>query len=152
DDAAQPVRYFGIGLADWPGRLLANALQDGHRAAGAKGRPARAHRVEDTAEAKQIAALVDRLAFRLFRRHVLRRAGHDPALCQTRLGGRACEAKVGDLDALDAFFEEDIGRLDVAVNQSLTVRGREPGCSLHADAKDLRQLQRPAPFEPFLER
>ena len=58
------------------------------------------------------------------------------------------QAEVGDLDPLDAVFEQDVGRLDVAVDQPLSVGGRQPRGRLHADPQDLLQLQPAFAVEP----
>ena len=71
-------------------------------------------------------------------RHVLRRAGDDAALRQAGVVDRPGQAEVGDLDALDAVLQQDVGRLDVAVDQPLGVGRRQAGGRLHADAEDLR--------------
>ena len=96
--------------------------------------------------------LIDRLAAGLLRGHVLRRAGDDAGLRQAGVVRRPRQAEVGDLDPLDAVFQQDVGRLDVAVDQPLGVRGGQAGGRLHADAEDLLQLQRPVAVEPLLER
>ena len=56
------------------------------------------------------------------------------------------------LTRCDAVLQQDVGRLDVAVDQPLGVGRRQAGGRLHADAQDLRQLQRPAAVEPLLQR
>ena len=54
--------------------------------------------------------------------------------------GRASQAKVGNLDPLDAVLQKDVGGLDVAVHEPLSVsRGQSRGC-LHADSENLLQL------------
>ena len=82
----------------------------------------------------------------------MRRAGDDAALGQAGVGGGAGQAEVGELDPLDAVLQQDVGRLDVAVDQALGVRGGQAGGRLHADPQDLRQRERPVAVEPVLER
>jgi hypothetical protein len=48
----------------------------------------------------------------------------------------ACQAEIGDLGALEAFIQQDVGRLDIAVDQSLRMSRRQPGSNLAADAND----------------
>ena len=48
---------------------------------------------------------------------------------------RAGQPKVGEHRAFDPFFEQNVGRLHVAVHQSLLVSRRKPGRGLHADAE-----------------
>ncbi len=62
-------------------------------------------------------------------------------LRQAGVGGGPGQAEVGDLDPLDAVFQQDVGRLDVAVDQPLGVGGGQAGGRLHADAQDLVQLR-----------
>ncbi len=152
DDRGQPVGDFGIDFLNGPGRVLADALEDGHRAAGPEGHPAGTHRIEDATEAEEICAVIDRLAARLLGGHVLRRAGDGTALGQAGVIDGAGQAEVGDLDTLDAVFEQDVGRLDVAVDQPLGVGRGQPGGRLETDAQDLLDLQRAALVETLLER
>src|SRR6266851_4940705 len=66
--------------------------------------------------------------------------------------GGAGQAEVGDLDPLDVVLQENVGRLDVAVDQPPGVRRRQPGGDLHADAHDLAQLQRALVFDFVVQR
>ena len=59
--------------------------------------------------------------------------GKDTLVRRAVLGGQ-CQAEVGNLHALDAVLQEDVGRLDVAVHQPLGVGGGQPGGNLQADA------------------
>ena len=67
-----------------------------------------------------------------------------PRLRQAGVVGGAGQAEVGELDALHAVLQQDVGRLDVAVDQPLRVRRRQAAGDLEADAQDLLDLQRPA--------
>src|SRR4051812_43788239 len=80
DDFAKPLGYLRVDLPDGPGRVLADALEDGQRTAGPERRPAGAERVQHTAEAEQVATVIDGAALRLFRRHVQGRADDDATL------------------------------------------------------------------------
>jgi hypothetical protein len=75
-----------------------------------------------------------------------------PLRVKTGVVRRAGEAEVGDLDALDAVLQQDVARLDVAVDQPLGVRRRQAVGRLHPDAQDFLQLQRPVAVELLLER
>ena len=88
------------------------------------GRPAD-HRVEHAAEAEQVGPVVERLPLGLLRGHVHRRAGDDAALREAGVVGGAGQAEVGDLHLVLPAFEQDVGRLDVAVDQ-VAWRGRRP--------------------------
>ena len=83
-------------------------------------------------QAGQVAAVIERLAACLFRRHVQRGAGHGAALRQAGTSSAAAgQAEVGEPGAAGAAVEEDVGGLDVPVNQSLGVSrsqaARPPG-------------------------
>ena len=88
--------------------------------------------------------MVGRLAAGLLGGHVVRRAGHDAALGQAGVVGGAGQAEVGELDPLDAVLQQDVGRLDVAVDQALGVGGGQAGGGLHADPQDLLQASGPS--------
>ena len=72
-----------------------------------------------------------------------------PVCVRLRVVDRAGQAEVGDLDPLDAVLQQDVRRLDVAMDQPLRVGGRQPRGRLHADAEDLVELQRPLRVESF---
>ena len=56
-------------------------------------------------------------------------------------------------DALDAIFQQNVGRLDVAMHQPLRVRRGQAGGDLHADPQDLRAAgSGPCSVEPLLQR
>ena len=64
----------------------------------------------------------------------------------------AGQTEIGDLDAFDPVLEEDVGRLDVAVDQTLRMRRRQARRDLHADAQNLGELQRAAGVDLLLQR
>ena len=67
-----------------------------------------------------------------------------------RAGERSREAEVGDLD--DAVgADQDVARLEVAVDEPGAVRGREPGARLTDHREDLRGRARPG-LQPAVER
>jgi hypothetical protein len=80
----------------------------------------------------------------LFWSHVLRRAGHDPALRHDGIVHGPRQPEVGDLDPLHPVLQQDVGWLDVAMDQTLGMRLGQTGSCLHADAQDLFQLERAA--------
>ncbi len=137
--------------ADRRRRLVADPAQHGHGRRAAERRPSGTHGVEHTAEAEQVRPVVDRFAARLLGGHVLRRAGDDAVLRQLHVVGHPRQAEVGDLDAGQAVLQQQVGRLDVAVDQTLGMRGRQSRRGLQADADDLHRLQRPGAVEPGLE-
>ena len=120
---------------------------------GPERRPAGSHLVEHAAEAEQVGPLVERFALGLLRGHVHRRAGDDPALRDAGVVGRPGQAEVGDLHALlRPALEQDVARLDVAVDQAGGVGGGQPLGDLPADPQHLGHLQRAGAVEPLLER
>ena len=141
------------GLTSRTGRgVVADAAEHRHHRLRAEGGAARTHCVEHTAQAEQVGTRVDRLTAGLLGRHVLRRAGNGAALGQTGVVDRSRQAEIGDLDPLDPVLQQDIRRLDVAVDQSLRVgRGQSAG-GLHADPYDLADRQRAVAVDPLLER
>ena len=141
------TRPTGIGvrfrMASWivPGVLAGEGL------------PACRHLVEDGAEREEVGAGVERFAANLFGRHVRQRAQHrardrssapgsvlpsspaDPAAAWPARNRAAWPDRVGD---------EDVGRLDVAVDDPLGVGGFERIGELHAKFEDSIRGQRAA--------
>ena len=111
-----------------------------------------AHRIQHAAQAEEVGPVVDRLAARLLGRHVLRRPGHHAALRLAGVVDGAGQPEVGDLDPLDAVLQQDVRRLDVAMDQALGMRGGQSQRRLHADAQDLLDAQRAVAVDPLLER
>src|SRR5262249_18519842 len=149
----EPVGYVRIDFTDWPRAVLANALQHRHAAAGPERCSAGAQRVKDAAETEEIAAVIDGQSLGLLGGHVLRGPRDDAALAQAVIVHRPRQAEIGDLDPLHAVFEQDVGRLDVAVHQALLVGGGQSLGYLHADAQDFAYVsRRPFPVQAFLQR
>ena len=107
------------------------------------------HFVEDDAGSKDVAPRVDMLAEDLLRRHVLRRAEHRAGPGQSRFrftyGHGTCEAEVEQLHAVRR--QEDVGRLEVAVDQSTRVQRFERRERGEGNRHGLVERQRSA-FEP----
>lgn len=124
-----------------------------------KGWPARGHLVQHEPEGEQIGARVDRLAPCLLRGHVRdgadRHAGAGQRLVRNAHGGQRglrrhddlrtgrelCEPEVEDL-GVAALRDEDVGGLDIAMNDALAVRRVERVGDLHAQIADLTRRQR----------
>ncbi len=111
-----------------------------------------AHGIEHAAQAEEVGPVVGQLAARLLGRHVLRGPGHHAALRLAAVVDGAGQAEVGDLDPLDAVLQQDVRRLDVAMDQALCVRRGQPQGRLHADAQDFLGAQRAVAVDPILER
>ena len=94
--------------------------------------------VEDDAKAVLIGRRADgcRIAARLLRRHVGRRAKHDAFLGHAGMGVvESCQAEVED-DWLPLFIQGDVGWLQIAVDDALVVR------LLHGQGQLLHQARR----------
>ena len=152
DDRRQPGRHVGIGEAH-VGRLDVGHHPQ-HRMArlgperGLSCRKREQHRPE----CKQIAAGVEWLPEGLLRRHVVGRAGKQAGDGEAGVVGGSRQAEVGDPDAFDAVFEENVRRLHVAVDEPLGMRGREAPRRLQADAEDLAETHRARIADALLER
>ncbi len=152
NDFAQPRGNLRDDLPDRPGRVLGDAFEDPQRAGGAERRPAAAHDVQHAAQAEQVGTLIDHLAACLFRRHVHRRAGDDPALGHAGVVGSTRQAEIGNFDLpLDARLNQDVGRFDIAMDEPLSVGCGQTARDLEAQAQHFRDVQRPGPVELLLQ-
>jgi hypothetical protein len=150
DHSLEPVGHLRVELTDRPVPGLADVLEHGHRRVGAERRPARGHGVEHRPQGKQVGAGVDGLALGLLGGHVLRRARNDAAGGQAGVVDGPGQAEVGELDHFDTVLEQNVGRLDVAVHDSLGMRCRQRTCRLGADPQEIFHLQGPGGIEPLL--
>ena len=73
-------------------------------------------------------------------------------MSQARIVRRASQSKVGDAEPLDAVFQQDVRRLDVAMHQPLSMCRREASGDLHSDSQDLGKGERAALVAPLLQR
>ncbi len=73
-------------------------------------------------------------------------------LGQAGVVGCSCEPEIGQLHSLDAVGKQDVGRLDVAVNESLGMSGGQTGRGLHSDSQDFDERERSVLIEPVLQR
>jgi hypothetical protein len=156
-DAFQRRRNIPIRFAQLGRFFLQNRA---HRVGGrgAVERPlARQHFVENRAQAENVGARVERLAPDLLRRHVSRRSHHQARFCaavggshqvfRTRIHlGEFGQPEVENLQP-PIFRDEQVLRLQVAVQNSFFVRCRQPVGHLHGIVKRLALGNRPA-LEP----
>ena len=108
--------------------------------------------VEHAAEAEQVGAVIDLVAAGLLGGHVQRRAGDEPGARQLHVLRGAGEAEVGELDAIDRRFEQDVAGLDVAVDEPAGVGRGQPGGGLHPEPRDLHRRELADPLQPLFER
>jgi hypothetical protein len=95
--------------------------------------PPREQLVRHHAEREYVAAHADHFAARLLGRHVRRRSHHLAVVCHQReLVDRFGETEVGDLDSALAR-EDDVGGLDVAMDEVFGVRGFETVADVEHD-------------------
>ncbi len=169
DDAFEVRREIG-GVIRHPRRIrLQDRAHRLDRRVGAECGTAGQHLVEDEAEGEDVGAMVGGRGADLFRRHVARGAEDHPdfGVRNTDGDGRGfgehrgfghgtdhrCdlgEAEVEDLDASVAS-DEDVVRLEVAVDDALVVRGAETAGELRRDLGCLARRHRRA-VDPLAQR
>ena len=134
-------REIGIQFAQRPVLRLRDLLQNRQRRIALKRRLAGAHLVDDRAEAEQVGPGVARFADGLLGRHVQRRARDKTGARQLHIVGDAGQAEIGQLHAVVRRLQQNIARLDVAMDEPLRVGRRQALRDLHADAHDFLQRQ-----------
>ena len=144
DDGLNRRRHVGPQRPDW-WRLVAQDRRNDPEVRVAGERPSACqHLVEHSAQRKNVGPRVNRPAFGLLRRHVRRRP-HDQArtrgVCRHRvLIWRAFE-ELGqpEVEHLGASVrgDDDVGRLDVAMDDAARVRGLERRRDLRAEIEGL---------------
>ncbi len=98
----------------------------------------REHLVQNDADAVDVGRWTGDAAGRLFRRHVSGRSGNRR---HRSVGAPLCQAGHAEVPDLDPPVpgDEDVCRLDVAVDHALRVRPRERACQLQCDFARLRR-------------
>ena len=124
-------------------RLVQLAAQQVDRARRLEREPPREHPEQDHAERVDVARGRGGLSRSLLRRHVRGRSDQRAGLRQRVHAGHPGDAEVRDLGAT-LLVEEDVRRLQVAVDEPVLVRVREPGRDLGRDRPGLGVRQRPA--------
>src|SRR6267154_668574 len=108
--------------------------------------------VHDDAQRIEIAAVIDRSAFDLLGRHVARRADKSAAAGHAHFCGleRSGEAKIGN-EHLIVFADEDVVRLEVAMDNAFGMRGVESVAHLTGKFKAAVERQRAFLFQDSVE-
>ncbi len=100
--------------------------------------------VEDQPHREDVAAVIDGVAAHLLRRHVVRRADDHADLRQPRLAG-AGDPEIQDLQDVRVAAENQVGRLDVAVDDAVLVGEGEAAADLDDQLDALARVERSAP-------
>ena len=150
-DGVQCQRQLRVEVAGCGWLVRDDLLDQGKVRLGIKGPLARQQLVQHDACSEQISACIDRMALNLLGRHVFERANHRAL----GAGGLARvlntgHTKVGQLDAT-AGFNQQIGGLDVAVNDALLVRIVKRREQVAHDAQGLLQCVDVPPVQVVLE-
>ena len=119
----------------WRVEVLAD---DRHALVPHERRPAADHLIEHGAQCVEVGAGRDLAAHGLLRRHVAHRADHHAGLGQPRTVGGHRQAPVADLGSA-VGGQPDVAWLDVAVDDVLLVRERQPRSRLYSDLDGLLQ-------------
>ena len=165
DEAAEFIWNFRIKADRRDGRAIQNRVVENRRCVSIEGHASRGHFVEDSAEAEEVRARVEHFAASLLGRHVSHSAEGDAGAGQMLgelIGGRLGhglraggfhhfrEAEVENLGA-GARSDEDVGRLDVAMDDAASVSGVE--CAGDFDALVEKQFERHGlAFDAMLQR
>ena len=163
DDFFQLGRKIGIQTKRWQGRPVQNGVEREPRRISTERQRTGRHFIEHHAEGKQVGARVEFLASHLFRGHVShgaeRGAGtgqltfiHSrPAMYRRDAGrGTACRHDLGQAEVenlgVTAFGHKDVGRLDVAMDDALAVRGIQRVGDFNAERQERSRVSigRPA--------
>ena len=151
DDACQGRGQVGSQIGDDRRWVVAMHAHELHRVPGDERERAGEHPVEDHAERVDVARGACRLAARLLRRDVGRRAEHGSGFRERARTAHSRDPEVGDLDAL-LGVEEHVRGFEVAVHEAAVVRVREAGRDLRRDPERLGiRLTLPV-AEPVLQR
>ena len=104
------------------------------------------HLVEDGAQAEHVRARVERTPLRLFGRHVCGGARHDALARVRHVRLRRHDLRQAEVEHLGAAVarDEDVGRLEIAMEDALLMRDMEGVGNLHGHARGVLRRQRPA--------
>jgi len=150
DRPIQPRRHIGPNLADAGYRLVHVLHCDGDEGVALERNLAREQLVEHAPEGIDVGLFVDRLPAGLLRRDVVARAHDRPGDRHPVDVDCMGDAEISDLRPPVAV-EEDVLRLDVAVDEALVVREGEPARDLQRQLDRLANRQRPFAVDELLQ-
>ena len=146
-------RYRACGIESRRRRMENRVDDRGRRPSFERAAPGH-HFVQDDAKREDVGPRVERIAQRLLGRHVQNRSNRGARIGERcrRLGGLGDRGKA-EVEQLRvaARRDEDVRRLDVAVDDARRMRGVERIGDLHADVDDGSDRKRSA-REPFVQR
>ena len=133
-------------------RFVGHAAEDGERRLAVERMLAGRGFIKHAAEAEEVRAMIDGLAVGLFGGHVERRAGDEPGAREPHIFEAAGQAEVGQFHAVADFFDQDVARLDVAVDEPAGVGGREPGGGLLPELRHIHGRELAHALQPLFQR
>ena len=150
-DRVERLRHHGIQRRRRRRRLVQDLVDDLGRRRPGKRHPAGRQLVEHDAEREQVGAMIDAASERLLRRHVRDGADHHAGDGHLLLGDqlvalfRRQELRQAEVEHLDeaAVGANQVGALDVAMDDAAAVRLVERVGDLHADVDHFADRQRP---------
>jgi hypothetical protein len=150
-DLGEPGRSTWSNIGHCRGRLVQLVAEEVDRVRRLEWQPPRQHPEQEHPERVDVARGRDRLPGRLLGRHV-RRSPDERAGVRQRVRTRhPGDAEVRDLRP-PFFVEDDVRRLEVAMDESALVRVREPGGNLGRDRLRFRIVERLTRRQAILER
>ena len=96
--------------------------------------------------------MLDSLTASLLRRHELRRSGDNAAASHAGIVDGSRESKVGQHRTIDVPFQQDVRRLDIAMNESLLMRSLQTASCLDADPQHFFRAERTVASNAILQR
>ena len=131
-------------------RVVTQRVNDLWHGTATEGRDAGQQRVQHAADRVEIAPLCHRFAFGLFGRHVVDRADHATVRCHLAGAEQLRDAEVGQLHEPFAR-DQQVGRLDVAVDDPAVVRQFQTDGDLQTDPQRFGHGEDPARFQFVLQ-
>ena len=132
NDLAQGLRNRFLQLPQRTGRLARTLPELAHRRVRDVGRLPAENFVKNNSYGKQIRACVDRLPFRLLRRHVIRRADQRPCLRHAGSQRGAGNAEIHHVHT-PSLVQHDVLWFQIPVNDALGMRDFQGTANLRDD-------------------